>query len=198
MSARLEAFSVLSKNSKEYQGHGWGCAYIDEAGNWQYYRNIMPIWEDRLDQFGKTTFLLAHARSAFQDTDLVLENNMPFYDDRSIFLFNGELRGVRIREQGKTGAQKIFNLINRSDRKDFKTALEKTISFIKARTRHVRAMNIIITDREKLYVNNSFLEDPDYFQMYYKKMSGAIAICSDPFPKEKNWQRMPTDKVEVF
>jgi glutamine amidotransferase len=198
MSAELEVFAFISRNSKEYQGHGWGCAYIDETGNWQYYKNIRPIWEDRLGQFGKTTFLLAHARSAFQDKDIAVENNMPFHNDRWIFMFNGELHGVRLKEEGKTGARKIFNLIDRSDGRDTKTALKKTIRLIKKRTRHVRALNIIITDKEKLYINNSFLEDPDYFQMYYKKMPGTISICSDPYPKETNWQKMKTDKIEVF
>ena len=43
---QLEKFARVAKNSKEYQGHGWGCAYL-KNGNWQYYKNIktgMIIW----------------------------------------------------------------------------------------------------------------------------------------------------------
>ncbi len=38
---------------------------------------------------------------------------MPFYDDQFIFIFNGELRGVRIKADGRIGAEKIFNFIKR-------------------------------------------------------------------------------------
>ena len=27
----LEKFATISKHSKEYQGHGWGCAYQDDT-----------------------------------------------------------------------------------------------------------------------------------------------------------------------
>jgi len=36
---------------------------------------------------------VAHARSAFEDKDIVVENNMPFTDGERVFIFNGELRG---------------------------------------------------------------------------------------------------------
>ena len=72
----LEKFAALSKNSKEYQGHGWGCAYLNE-GEWTYYKNLQPVWEDDPDQFGSTSLFLAHARSAFRDEGIEIENNMP-------------------------------------------------------------------------------------------------------------------------
>ncbi|HES58943.1 MAG TPA: hypothetical protein ENO18_00810, partial [Caldithrix sp.] len=76
----LKKFALISKNSKEYQGHGWGFAYRKED-RWQVYKNIKPIWEDNLEVFGKTTLFVAHARSAFQDKDIRVENNMPFISD---------------------------------------------------------------------------------------------------------------------
>ena len=95
----LEKFASISRHSKEYQGHGWGCAYQDMEGAWQIYKNINPIWEDDLSVFPDTRLLVAHARSAFEDRDIVIENNMPFFDGRTVFVFNGELRGVRIKAQ---------------------------------------------------------------------------------------------------
>ncbi|HMS66381.1 MAG TPA: hypothetical protein PKD83_14150, partial [Ignavibacteria bacterium] len=87
----LEKFAKLSKESKEFQGHGWGCSYL-ENNEWKHYKNICPVWEDDLSQFGKTKLITVHARSAFRDEGIVIENNMPFHDDRYIFTFNGELR----------------------------------------------------------------------------------------------------------
>ena len=98
----LSKFAEISKNSKEFQGHGWGCAYF-QNGKWNYYKNVNPIWEDDLSQFGDSNRLIAHARSAFKDEGIAVENNMPFYDDKYIFIFNGELKGVKIKEDGKIG-----------------------------------------------------------------------------------------------
>ena len=42
----LDAFRSLSRSSKEYQGHGWGCAWLDGQGNWKLHHNIKPVWED--------------------------------------------------------------------------------------------------------------------------------------------------------
>jgi glutamine amidotransferase len=52
----LKKFADIARNSKEYQGHGWGCAYQDDGpdGTWKIYKNISPIWEDDLEQFGRT------------------------------------------------------------------------------------------------------------------------------------------------
>ena len=77
---QLEQLAHISQHSKEYQGHGWGCAFLED-GQWKLYKNINPIWEDDLSQFGMTTLLLGHARSAFKDEGITIENNMPFYDD---------------------------------------------------------------------------------------------------------------------
>ena len=104
----LKKFADIAKSSKEYQGHGWGCAYLDETAGWKFYKNINPVWEDDLSRFGKTTLLTVHARSAFEDRAIVVENNMPFFDGRTVFIFNGELRGVKIREKGESVPKKFL------------------------------------------------------------------------------------------
>src|ERR1035437_4291138 len=111
----LEKFAEISKNSREYQGHGWGCAYWQNS-TWNYYKNVKPIWEDNLTQLKFCNRLIVHARSAFKDEGIEVENNMPFFDDKYIFIFNGELRGVKIKEEGRIGAEKIFNYIKRFDK----------------------------------------------------------------------------------
>ncbi|MCP4216876.1 MAG: hypothetical protein GY765_19655, partial [bacterium] len=108
----LRPFANISENSKEYQGHGWGLAYWKDGG-WEVYRNIKPVWEDDLSGFGSTTRLLVHARSAFRDEGIVVENNMPFESSPYIFIFNGELHKVKIKVEGRIGAEKIFNYVLR-------------------------------------------------------------------------------------
>jgi glutamine amidotransferase len=193
----LVKFAHIAKNSKEYQGHGWGCAYQNPAGHWQFYRNIRPVWEGDLSRFGETTLLVAHARSAFQDKDIVVENNMPFFDGRTVYIFNGELRGVKIREEGRIGAEKIFNYIRRFDRGNTRQALEKAVAIIKKRTRHIRGMNIIMVNETGIFVSSYFTEDESYFTMSYRQ-GDDLTICSDPYPSEKNWQCIANNSVRTM
>ncbi|MCP4388611.1 MAG: hypothetical protein GY802_09970 [Gammaproteobacteria bacterium] len=182
----LAAFAELSQHSSEYQGHGWGCAWRDNDG-WRQYHDIKPIWEDDLGQFGSTRLLLVHARSAFRDEGIVVENNMPFSDGESIFIFNGELRGVRIKSEGRIGAEKIYNYIRRFDKGDKYAATDKVVDIIKKRSAYVRAMNIILSDGEQSIVSTSYSENPDYFQMYQKHDEGLHLVCSRAFAGEQDW-----------
>jgi glutamine amidotransferase len=193
----LENLAHIAENSKEYQGHGWGCAYQDPKGRWQFYRNIKPVWEDDLGGFGETCLLVAHARSAFEDRDIVVENNMPFFDGRTVFIFNGELRGVKIREEGRIGAEKIFNYIRRFDNGDTRQALIKAAGIIKKRTRHIRGMNIIMVNETGIFASSYFTEDEAYFTMSYREGDGLI-ICSAPYPSEDNWQNFANDTVRKW
>jgi len=182
----LKKFAYICKNSEEYQGHGWGCSYLVK-GKWKHYKNISPIWEDDLSQFSETNLLLAHARSAFQDKDIIVENNMPFIKDDIVFIFNGELQGVKIKEEGRIGAEKIFNFIMRFYKGNIKEALERGTKIVENHSRHIRAMNIIIADKKKACLSSLFNQDFDYFTLFSKKLDDGIIVCSDPYPGEENW-----------
>lgn len=193
----LEKFASIAKNSKEFQGHGWGCAWLDPAGLWQIYRNIRPVWEDVFSPLPSTTLLVAHARSAFEDKDIVVENNMPFSDGKAVFIFNGELRGVKIKAEGRIGAEKIFNFIRRFDSGDPLAALEKATGIIRNRTRQIRGMNIIMVKDRSIYLSTFFQGDPEYFTMHCKE-NGRLIICSEAFPSEQGWRDIPNDSVRVW
>ncbi len=193
---RLSELAGIARNSPEYQGHGWGCAYLAD-GEWRVYHNIKPIWEDDLTQFGATTLLLGHARSAFRDENIVVENNMPFYDDRYVFAFNGELRGVRINAEGRIGAEKVFNFVKRFDKDDMAAAMRKGMDIIVRRTRYVRAMNMIIADPENVYVGSFYNEEPEYFRLRAQESAaGGFIVSSETVPDNGLWRVIPNDTVE--
>lgn len=195
---QLAPFAQLAENSREYQGHGWGCSWLtgssDASAQWQQYHNIKPVWEDDLEQFGNTTLLLVHARSAFRDEGIAVENNMPFTDGESVFIFNGELRGVKIKSEGRIGAEKIYNYILRMNQglqeSNLSQALEKGVGIINRRTTYVRAMNIILSDGTESVVSSNYGEDPDYFQMHRVDRNGLTLVCSEPYPGETDWSPM--------
>lgn len=189
----LDHFRRLSRDSSEYQGHGWGCAWLDANGAWAFHHDIRPVWEDERRDFPDTTLYLAHARSAFRNEGIEVANNMPFSDGRSVFAFNGELHGVRVRSQGRIGAEKIFNYIRRFDRGDMAQAFRRGIDIIHQRTRYVRAMNIILATTGSVHVHSFFNEDPDYFRMHSRIEGGTLMICSERFPADAATDWTPLD-----
>ncbi len=193
----LTQFASVAQNSKEYQGHGWGCAWKDEGQSWKIYRNLCPVWEDDPSQFPRTSLLIAHARSAFEDRDIVVENNMPFFDGERVFIFNGELRGVKIREEGRIGAEKIFNFIRRFDRGDTLAALKKAVELIRNRTRYIRAMNIMMVKERTIYLSTYFTGDEEYFTIRFRE-DPELVLCSEVYPSEKGWQGVANETVEVW
>lgn len=202
MEEHLAAFTRIARDSREYQGHGWGCAWLED-GRWRLYRNIRPIWEDGWRPPGRTTLLLAHARSAFRDEGIRVENNMPFHDGERVFIFNGELHGVRIKERGRIGAEKVFNFVKRFDRGDFRLALERGLEVIRRRTRYLRAMNLIVADTaRRVHLATDFREDPEYFQMHATRPGDARVICSEPYPGHSrggpDWTPIPNGTVATF
>ena len=183
----LTPFAEMSRASREFQGHGWGCAWHD-GERWQQYHDICPVWEDDLSQFGETQLLLVHARSAFRDEGIVVENNMPFSDGRSMFIFNGELRGVRIQSPGRIGAEKIYNYIRRFDKGDLLAATTRAVDIIHKRSAYVRAMNLVLSDGEQTCLSTSYGEDPDYFQVYRRTTPELDLVCSQPINGDEGWQ----------
>jgi len=168
----LIPFAQLSENSREYQGHGWGCSWLDDGADWHHYHNLAPIWEDDLSQFMHTRLLLVHARSAFKDEGIIVENNMPFSDGESVFIFNGELRGVKIKSDGRIGAEKIFNYIRRFDKGD-----------------KLHALTLVST---------TYNEDPEYFQMHRRVQNNIERVCSVPFAGESGWLPINNNSTTVI
>ena len=201
----LEPFADIARSSTEYQGHGWGCGWMTATG-WNTYHDIAPVWEDLHPPCGQTQLLVAHARSAFRDEGIEVINNMPFTDGRFLFLFNGELRGVRLKEKGRIGAEKVFNFIKRFDDGDMEEAMRKGLDIIERRSRYVRAANIIIADAQAIRVTNRFNDSPDYFQMHVLENSERLVLCSEPFLSDRapevanagEWKPLVTGEVHTY
>lgn len=192
----LENFATLSRDSKEYQGHGWGCAWVENDA-WRLYHSITPIWEDEPPRIPATHLLLAHARSAFRDEGICVENNMPFDDGTHVFIFNGELQGVRIKERGRIGAEKVFNYLKRFDKGNMRDAMQKGLEIIEKRTRYVRALNCIVASTDAAYVACRFNEDPDYFQLREKLAGHVHMVCSAPYPGDAGWRVIENGRVST-
>ena len=187
VSFHLAHFARLCQESTEYQGHGWGCASL-VGGEWRTHHSLSPIWEDDVTVFGETRLFLAHARSAFRDEGIVIENNMPFTQANEVFIFNGELNGVRIREEGRIGAEKIFNYTRRFSHQGPLAGLKKSVEVIEKRTRYIRALNFIIATPHRSLLATLYNEHPRYFQMQRTFIDGLDVVCSEQYPVGVSWR----------
>jgi predicted glutamine amidotransferase len=193
----LGPLAEIARNSREFQGHGWGCTWQEE-GAWRTCHSIRPIWEDDLSQFGGTRVLLAHARSAFRDEGIEVENNMPFVDPPFAFVFNGELRGVRIAENGRIGAEKLFRFLVRRGAGESEAGLRTAVRLVGQRTRYVRAMNFVLGRPGAFLVCSSFNEDDDYFTLHTRRAGGMTVVCSRPYGSLSEWTPLPNGALEVM
>jgi glutamine amidotransferase len=168
----MEAFSSACRDSKEYQGHGWGVAWREEEG-WRHHRSVEPIWESAFT-IPPTRLALIHARSAFRNEGIVVENNMPFVNDDFAFAFNGELRGVRLSAPGETGAARLDHLLRRfvaSGDGDIHASLERLDAVVTRRTEYVRALNLIVSDGQDVLMHSRYSEDPAYFTLHHAALA---------------------------
>jgi predicted glutamine amidotransferase len=191
----LQAFAQVARNSREYQGHGWGWAWHD-GGSWHAHHSIRPIWEDDLSPFGQARVLVAHARSAFRDEGIVVENNMPFVENGLAFVFNGELRGVRIAEAGRIGAEKLFRFLARRGAAAGEAELRTALRLVARRTRYVRALNAVLAGNGRFLVCSTFNEDEGYFTLHEQRADGIRVVCSEPYGDRDAWAALPNGAVE--
>jgi hypothetical protein len=197
----IRAFAEHCEASQEYQGHGWGVTWWTDHG-WRRYRTLRPIWEDRFAP-PPTTGLLVHARSAFRNEGIELDNNMPFVDEGLAFAFNGELHGVRLAIPGDTGAARLFRLLGRfvaSGDGDQGAALRRLDQVVTGRSRYVRALNLLVANRRDLIFSTRFGEDEDYFTMHATTLAAGEAgpgmriVASEPLraPRpDAEWRPLP-------
>ncbi len=193
----LTPFAEMCKNSKEYQGHGWGIA-IKKNESWIIHKSITPIWEEPDFRFEPTNTILVHARSAFEDRDIMIENNMPFIRGSNVFIFNGELRGVKLKMEGRIGAEKIFNFVLRLNHDKLKESIEKAVKIIISRSSKIRGMNFIIANEEGIYLNSYFEDDEEYYTMHKHTSEGIQMICSEKLGIVSNWEKINNNTREYL
>ena len=191
----LERFAEIARTSREYQGDGWGIA-LRREDKWQIHKSVDPVWQDDLSRFGRSDYFLIHARSAFKDSPVIIENNMPFNNNGLVFIFNGELQGVRLDMPGSTGAEKIFNFLQRLYRQDLLSALTRTMDILQKRSQYIRAANLIVAGENSACLASLFNQEPEYFTLHRKKTESTDIICSMPYHGETGWRPVANQTIE--
>jgi predicted glutamine amidotransferase len=174
----MSDFKERCRRSSEYQGHGFGVT-LRASGLWERRRCLAPIWEDTEALPAGVDVLMVHARSAFRNEGIDIENNMPFYRGDLSFVFNGEIRGIRLKAPGRIGAEKLFHLILERQRSGLPDAIGAVDRLVRSRSQYVRAMNVAITDGSAIYAHCRFSERPDYFTLHFRE-GDLGGVSSEP------------------
>ena len=185
-------FAAMAKQSRapdgDWQGDGWGAAWLDPDQKWEVMKSLRPIWEDAdsLIRISESTLFLVHARSAsFSNHKGLLEYNQPYVDESFGFVFNGLIKGVSFTfpVAGDIGAQKIWSLLtgfmSRFDPEESLTSLSQALEKC---SRRIHALNIGLCDKKNIYAFCRFLEDPGYYHLQYFDSPSLKMICSEPLP----------------
>jgi predicted glutamine amidotransferase len=188
----LSNFADLAARSPapdgDWQGDGWGAAWIEAGGGWRETKSLRPIWEDRgvFDALPAGEAFCAHARSAsFPLHKDRLDFNQPFVGGGWAFVFNGLLRGVSFPTPvaGEIGAQKIWTLLSeRLAEMPPETALDEVVRLVRSRAKQIQALNLAITDGRGIHAYSSFESDEDYYRLWTAEAPGLSIICSGPLP----------------
>jgi predicted glutamine amidotransferase len=204
----IEAFAERCRASREYQGDGWGVAWRENDA-WVRYRSVQPIWDDLPATLPSSRVILVHARSAFRNEGVTVENNMPFIEGDLAFAFNGELRGVRLAVPGETGAARLLHVFKRfraAAGGDGLAALARLDEVIASRTEYVRALNLVISDGDRIWINARHSEDPDYFTLYRAQVDVMPGVSARMVTSERlaipglapTWDAIPNHTTRIL
>jgi len=75
-------------------------------------------------------------------------------------------------------------------------ALARGTDLIRKQTKYIRAMNIMIADKDHAYVASIFNEDPDYFTMQRCREGNKLIVASDRLSDAGGWEPIPKGTVE--
>ena len=184
----LSKFATMSQKSKaldgDWQGDGWGVAWLNEENMWQVKKSLSPVWEDTsvFPTIPSTRILVAHARSAsFPHHKGVIEFNQPYISGKYAFVFNGLLRGVSLQNiPGKIGAEKIWSLLQQELKESApQEALEKVKKLLIENSKEIVALNMGLATPEGIYSLNHFTKHPEYYSLHQWNEDSTKIICSE-------------------
>lgn len=184
----LGKFSSMSRASKapngDWQGDGWGVAWLNDENKWQTHHSVKPVWEEEayFSQIPPSRIFLAHARSAtFPDQKGILAYNQPYISGQYAFVFNGFLQGVNISETpGKIGAQKIWHLLRQTlNSNEPQISLEIIKDLLIRNSREVVGLNIGLATPQDIFSLSCFTKYADYYSLSRLNNKDLQIICSE-------------------
>jgi len=207
----LEKQAKYGMNSEHR--HGYGVSYF-KKDTLHARKELDPIWDRKnnfdLDDHGN--ILILHARKASVG-NLAIENLHPYstkMDDKTfIFAHNGTVKDIRkmgintnLLDNGETTDSKIIMDIIMNEyqiSQNMKYSIEEAIENISHTCDNIASVNFIASDGIKLYALRYYLEDENYYTMWYKKIENGYVISTEKFEDEEyEWELIPNKTLMIF
>ena len=188
-SALLHAFADMSEKSKaldgDWQGDGWGVAWLDSNNQWKRQTSLAPVWQERqtFEVVPRTRVMVAHARAAsFAHHKGVIEFNQPYLFGEYAFVFNGLLKGVSLPGiPGRIGAEKICHLVQQEVvQHSPQIALERVRDLLRHNAKEIVALNLGLATVNGIYSLSHFSQHPEYYSLHSWNDEDTHIICSEP------------------
>jgi predicted glutamine amidotransferase len=201
----LSKFSLMAEISKapdgDWQGDGWGIAWKQE-NVWQRKAFLSPIWEskDKFCNLPLTNCFSVHARSAsFKKDKGLVDYNQPYINDHYSFTFNGLLEGIAFPRPlaGSIGAQKIWSLFQQNCLINQKQALNLTIKELNQYSKKVKALNLGLSDGERLFAYCQFSDFSDYYTLKIHQTQAQSIVCSEAL-EGLDFSPLKLEKIHVI
>lgn len=218
MGSHWENFVELSRNHAD----GWGISWIDEVGQIRVVKEARAAFQS--EYFRQTIHTictkaaLLHFRWASPGLDTRLANTHPFMsaDGAVAFMHNGAIdpverlwsavpSGVGLRQnRGQTDSEAYFELWE--DRVhgggEPVQAIREVIRTLRSAPYHYTSLNAMILHPQTSYVVAEYqptaplaLENPEYYQLYWKKSPDVLTVASSLWDIPTSWQRLPNHAV---
>jgi len=202
----LSQFALICEKSiapdGERQKDGFGVAW-KKNGKWNIQKSLSPIWEGSniLSNIPETNLLVIHARgSGFGKDRGNIDFNEPFIDGEICFVFNGIIRGVRIRRklEGKIGSQKIFSLVkDELINNSLEAALNAVKKIILNNSQKIEGMNIGLIKDGEISVLCQYSDNKEYYSLQYHQDNNLTMVSSEAFGNY-DWKQFKKGEIKTF
>ncbi len=178
---------VLFRNGKlETQARGPGSAQDDPT----YSKTAWSIAKRNVDRRpDERLVVLGHIRRASDGMPVGTRWSHPFVDSRNgrtwAFAHNGGIDHFPFREdEGLIDSQQLFRkLLGNLDGPEpdaVAAAVRATVAAVRREYHGYTALNLVLTDGERLHAFREFTEHPDYYTLFYDDFGEAVVVCSQP------------------
>lgn len=196
----LLGLSLQGKNAPHRDGLGF--AFRDLLGQWKLFRfgpKALSLGGIPGPLDAQARLLLAHARKAspdFQHFSGGLYAHPFFYD--GIFLcHNGTVCDVhKLGFSWGTDSQQLTFWFARNWHPRCPERFEELATELLQLLQDYSALNLLLSDGERIYVLCAYTRDPDYFTLWFHAGEDFLAVASEPADLTRSW--VPLENHEIL
>jgi len=196
----LLGLSLRGKNAPHRDGLGY--AFRDPQGRWHLFR-FGPKALAQAEIPGpvncEATALLAHARKASPEY-AKFQGSLyahPFFYDGIFLCHNGTVRDAhKLGFSLGTDSQTLAFWFARNWHPRCPERLEELAAGLLQLLQDYSALNLLLSDGERIYAVCAYTQDPDYFTLWFHAGEDFVAVASEPADLTRSW--VPLENREIL